>query len=134
MKYIILLFLACLLSFHSQAQLKTQSFKDIQPEKEYSNIAVIPVYSDQNASAFVIFVKDHVRKHYHKTHTETVIVLEGKGQMFLGTEVFDIRKGDQMIIPPGTHHSVVVKSKRPLKVLSIQSPYFENKDRFWVEE
>lgn len=118
----------------AQAQINSKALADVKPEKDYKNVATIPVYSDQNASVFVIYIKNHVPKHFHKTHTETVIVLEGKGEMFLGGEVFNIKKGDQMVIPPGTHHSVVVKSKKPLKVVSIQAPKFENKDRFWVEE
>lgn len=131
--YLFLLLLP-LLSTQIQAQVNSKALADVKPEKDYKNVASIPVYSDQNASIFVIYIKNHVPKHYHKTHTETVIVLEGKGEMYLGGEVFNIKKGDQMVIPPNTHHSVVVKSKKPLKVVSIQAPKFENKDRFWVEE
>lgn len=119
---------------YASAQIDTKSLKNIKPEKDYSNVSSIPVYSDANASAFVIFIKKQVPKHFHQTHTETVIVLEGKGEMFLNGEIFTIKAGDQVIVPPGIHHAVVVKSKKPLKVLSIQSPFFENKDRVMVKE
>jgi mannose-6-phosphate isomerase-like protein (cupin superfamily) len=134
MRFLAILCLLLSAQMQIQAQVNSKALADVKPEKDYKNVASIPVYSDENASVFVIYVKNHVPKHYHKTHTETVIVLEGKGEMSLGGEIFDIKKGDQMVIPPGTHHSVVVKSKKPLKVVSIQAPKFENKDRFWVEE
>jgi len=118
---------------HAQ-KVNTRSFKSIQPKDSYSNISSIPVYSDANASAFVIFIKNQVPKHYHATHTETVIILAGRGEMYLGGQFFKVKAGDQMIIPPGTAHAVIVRSKKALKVLSIQSPYFKNIDRIMVED
>lgn len=131
---IVLLFLLSVGITSYAQELNTRTLKSIQPKEPYANVAVIPVYSDTNASAFVIFIKNQVAKHYHATHTETVIILEGKAEMFLGGNFLTVKTGDQMIIPPGTHHAVIVRSKKPLKVLSIQSPYFDNTDRILVEE
>lgn len=134
MKHSLILCFIFFYSYTAFAQFEQKMLKDIKPDEAYSNVKVIPVYNDPNISAFVIFVKNDVPKHYHNTHTETIVVLEGRGEMYLDGEIFPIKKGDQVIIPQGLHHAVVVKSKKPLKVLSIQSPYFENKDRFWVDE
>lgn len=129
----VILVLFCVQSGFSQ-NLKTQELKDIKIDKETSNIQSIPLYSDDNASAFIIFVKKQVPKHIHAEHTEIVVVLEGRAEMFLSNEIFTIRKGDQIIIPPMTAHAVITRSKKPLKVLSIQSPKFEGEDRIILEE
>ena len=134
MRYCIILFCLFFVIQKGLSQtIQTAALKEIKPKEPYGNVAVIPVYNDVNSSAFVIFIKKQVAKHYHETHTETVIVLEGRGEMFLGGKFFKIKAGDQMIIPQGIHHAVIVRSKKPLKVLSIQSPYFDNKDRIIVE-
>lgn len=49
-----------------------------------------------------------------------------------GTE-YKIKAGDYFFIPKGSLHYVKVTSAMPLKVLSIQSPFFDGKDRVFVE-
>jgi len=114
--------------------IKTQELRSIKMDKSTTNVQSIPLYSDDYASAFIVFVKKQVPKHIHAEHTEIVVVLEGKGEMFLGHEIFTVRKGDQIIIPAMTAHAVITRSKKPLKVLSIQSPRFEGEDRIILEE
>jgi mannose-6-phosphate isomerase-like protein (cupin superfamily) len=91
-------------------------------------------FSDNLASSFVIVIKKEVKAHKHATHSEHVLVLEGEGLMRLGENSFNIKKGDLVFIPENTVHSVKCKSKMPLKVLSVQSPMFDGKDRIMVEE
>jgi mannose-6-phosphate isomerase-like protein (cupin superfamily) len=61
-------------------------------------------------------------------------VIEGKGVMTLGNIELPIQAGDWVVIPEGTPHRVKVTSKRPLKVLSIQSPQFDGTDRIILEK
>jgi mannose-6-phosphate isomerase-like protein (cupin superfamily) len=60
-------------------------------------------------------------------------VLEGKAEMTLNDKTFSIKKGDVIFIPKNSFHSVKTTSKIPLKVLSIQAPYFDGKDRVFKE-
>jgi mannose-6-phosphate isomerase-like protein (cupin superfamily) len=53
--------------------------------------------------------------------------------MVLGDSTFTIKRGDVVFIPKGTAHKVVTLSKEPLKVISIQSPYFDGSDRLMLE-
>lgn len=101
--------------------------------KEVENIYVRPLYSDSLSSSYVIFIKKQVKLHKHVKHTEHVMVLEGTGDMVLGGKVFPVKKGDIIFIPMNTPHSVVTTSKKPLKVISIQSPQFLGKDRVFLE-
>ncbi len=107
--------------------------KGIVPTEDYDNVKVIPVYSDADASTFVIYIKEGVGIHYHAEHTEQLVVLAGKGVMTLGGETIPIRKGDFIMIPRNVHHSVRVTSRKPLKVLSVQAPEFKGKDRIFLD-
>jgi mannose-6-phosphate isomerase-like protein (cupin superfamily) len=97
------------------------------------NIYNKALFGDSLASSFVIVIKKEVRIHKHITHSEHVVVLEGKGQMTLGSQGFSIKKGDVIFIPKNTLHSVVSMGEQPLKVLSIQSPKFDGKDRVFID-
>lgn len=131
MKYLFLLF-AFLFSVAAQAQ-TYQNADTVSCPDLLENIHVRPLYSDSLSSSFVIFIKKEVKLHKHTAHTEHVIVLEGAGTMVLGDSTFTIKKGDVVFIPKGTAHKVVTLSKEPLKVISIQSPYFDGSDRLMLE-
>ncbi|MFI5204514.1 MAG: cupin domain-containing protein [Flavobacteriales bacterium] len=110
------------------------SLDTVKAPATYENVHMVKVASDSLSTTFVIFIKKEVKLHKHNTHTENVIVLEGEGEMRLGDKKFKIKKGDHIFIPKGTPHSVVVKSKKPMKVVSVQSPHFDGKDREIINE
>jgi quercetin dioxygenase-like cupin family protein len=120
------------LSFFSNAQ--HASLDTVKAPANYENIHVVKIASDSLSASFVIFIKKEVKLHRHNLHTENVIVLEGEGEMKLGDKRFIVKKGDHIFIPKGTPHSVMVKSKKPMKVVSIQSPNFDGKDRELINE
>ena len=63
------------------------------------------------------------------------MVIEGRALMTLDNEELEIKAGDFINIPKGTNHSVLeILSEVPLKVLSIQSPYFDGADRIFLPE
>lgn len=74
-----------------------------------------------------------MRAHKHLNHTEHVFVLEGKALMKIADRTVEIKKGDMIFIPKNTVHSVTTISKEPLKVLSWQAPFFDGKDRYFVD-
>jgi mannose-6-phosphate isomerase-like protein (cupin superfamily) len=98
-----------------------------------------PLFGDSLASSFVIIIKKEVKAHKHLSHSEHVVVLEGSGTMTLWQaqgdkeKVMEIKKGDVIFIPKNTIHAVKSNGKQPLKVLSVQSPYFDGKDRIFIE-
>jgi mannose-6-phosphate isomerase-like protein (cupin superfamily) len=111
----------------------SQAWDTIKAPLEYDNIYNRALYSDSLSSSFVIFIKKEVKKHKHQYHTEHVYILEGEGEMLLGEKKLKVKKGDILFIPKNTIHSLKVTSKEPVKVLSIQSPYFDGKDRILIE-
>lgn len=106
--------------------------KSYTPTSDYENIHVQKIADDRYQSSFIIWVKKEVPLHKHADHTENIYVLEGKGQFTLGDSVYKISAGDYFNIPKETPHGVIVTSKKPLKVLSIQSPQFDGTDRIPV--
>lgn len=110
-----------------------KSLSVLQPSGEYDNISNQKIFTDSLVSSFVIWIKKEVKPHKHLTHSEHIYVLEGEGEMKLGSETFNIKPGDIIFIPKNTIHSLIVKSAVPVKVLSVQAPEFDGKDRVIIE-
>ena len=118
-----------------------QSLDTVKAYGDYENIYLRKLNSDSLVSSFVIFIKKEVKAHKHVTHSEHVYILEGEGEMTVGdvsalfntSKKFTVKKGDMIFIPKGTVHSLTVTSKSPMKVLSVQAPMFDGKDRVIVE-
>ena len=95
---------------------------------------VVTLSEDSLHSTFLIEIPNKVPLHFHRWHTENIVIVQGKALMKLGSDTLTIRKGDQVTILKGTPHEVIqVISKKPLKVYSIQSPKFNPSDRYFVE-
>ncbi len=92
------------------------------------------ISEDSLHSTFCITIPEKVPLHYHRFHTENIVVTRGKALMKLGSDTLIIGKGDQLTIPKGTPHEVIkVISRKPLRVYSIQSPKFDGTDRYFVK-
>jgi mannose-6-phosphate isomerase-like protein (cupin superfamily) len=61
-------------------------------------------------------------------------VLSGEADMRLGDQNIHIKPGDVIFIPKGTPHSAKVTSTVPLRIISIQAPYFDGSDRIMLEK
>jgi mannose-6-phosphate isomerase-like protein (cupin superfamily) len=121
---------ACLFSLIGKSQ------EVINVEKfEAGNRPVVTnnLFSDSLVSSFCIIIKSEVRSHKHLNHSEHLIVQEGEALMKLNDKEFNIKEGDVIFIPKGSTHSVLVKGKKPLKVISIQTPMFKGDDRVMME-
>ena len=110
-----------------------QSLDTIKTYGDYENIYLRKLSSDSLSSGFVIFIKKEVKMHKHVTHTEQVYFLEGEGEMTVAEKTFTVKKGDMIFIQKNTFHSLKVTSATPAKVLSVQSPMFDGKDRVMAE-
>ncbi|GIV26358.1 MAG: hypothetical protein KatS3mg027_0172 [Bacteroidia bacterium] len=128
-----LLMFFCGMALLSNAQIYI-STDTIGNKTQSNNLYVKPISFDSLASGFVIIIKKEVKLHKHLYHSEHVVVLEGEGKMWLGEKEFTIKKNDVIFIPKNTPHKVITTSKKPLKVISIQSPYFDGKDRVMLEQ
>ena len=111
------------------------SVEHIKPDdEEFENISVKQLSTNNEATTFAIWIKKKVKLHKHVYHTENVIVEKGEGDFQLGDSVYQVKKGDFIVIPKDTWHGVIVNSKETMKVISIQSPQFLGKDRIFKNE
>ena len=111
------------------------SIQHIKPnDVEFENISVKQLSTNKEATTFAIWIKQKVKLHKHVYHTENVIVEEGEGDFQLGDSVYQVKKGDVIVIPQDTWHGVIVNSKKTMKVISVQSPQFLGKDRIFKNE
>lgn len=111
------------------------SLKDVEPDEDYENIHIKKISDDKEQTTFIIWVKKNVKAHYHAVHSENIYILEGKGRMVVDGKEIEIKAGDYLNFAKGKVHAVLeVTSRRPLKVISVQSPQFLGKDRIFVEE
>lgn len=111
-----------------------QHFKPKKSPRKLRENTIEKITEDTLHSTFLISIPDKVPLHFHKFHTENIVVLNGKALMKLGSDTLKIQKGDQLTIPMGTPHEVIkVISRKPLQVYSIQSPKFDGTDRYFVK-
>ena len=128
----ILIFIMVAISFSSFAQ-KVDNLPALKQKQPYDNIVTQEMNSDSMSTSTVIWIKQEVKPHYHANHTEQVYVIEGQGQMLVGTKTYNVGPGDLIYIPKGTIHALRVLGKdKPMKVLSIQTPQFDGSDRVMV--
>lgn len=133
MKKVLLLLLVILPGLVS-AQMHAE-LKEIQPDQKFENVYVKKITEDSLQSSFIIWIKQDVKGHFHQQHTENIVVIEGRAEMLFDGRRIIVKKGDYLNIPKGTRHSVTkVFSRNPLKVLSIQAPNFDGKDRIFITD
>jgi mannose-6-phosphate isomerase-like protein (cupin superfamily) len=128
-----IVFLLALVLFSAQLSAQVISTDTIQsptPDKNY----VRTLHHDSLSSSFLIIIPKEVKAHYHADHTEQVVIVSGEADMKLGDQQLHVKAGDIILIPKGTVHSVTVTSQQPLKVISLQAPYFDGKDRIVIEK
>ncbi|MGL4598672.1 MAG: cupin domain-containing protein [Bacteroidia bacterium] len=135
MRYIFMLLLGLCFAPEATAQNTThQSLDTITVPTQVENVYNRPLYHDSAVSSFVLVIYKEVKKHKHEHHAEHVYIISGEADMLLGDSTIHIRAGDLIFIPANMPHAVRVTSKEPLKVLSIQAPYFDGKDRVMLDK
>ena len=63
-----------------------------------------------------------VPPHVHERYSEQIFVLDGEFTVWVGGQKTVMRRGDDVVIPPGTPHAVHVTGDGPARGLVIASP------------
>ncbi len=111
-----------------------KSINDLEPTQAYDNIYVKNIVTDSLSSTFAIWVKLKVKMHKHVNHIENIYIIEGKGEFTVSDYTYAVKKGDLIVVPKDTWHGVTISSKKPMKLISIQSPEFKGIDRVFKED
>ena len=86
--------------------------------------------TDSPCSVHLVEVKRDSQTHYHKRLTETYYFLSGRGHIELDGELFPVKPGLAVRIPPGVRHRAV-PGKGPMKMLNIVVPPFDPRDEWF---
>ena len=76
-----------------------QSMDQIQFDPDGNAIQKTDLFTDDLTSGFLLFIKKEVKSHVHMHHSETVYVLAGTANFYLGDKWLKIKTGDIIFIP-----------------------------------
>ena len=71
--------------------------------------------------------------HKHRLTEEIYHVTEGSGIMTLGSEEFEVKKGDSICISPGTPHRIQNTGDTALNILCCCAPAYSHEDTELLE-
>lgn len=71
--------------------------------------------------------------HKHHLTEEIYHIIEGSGIMTLGSEEFEVKKGDTVCISPGTSHRIQNTGCTLLKILCCCAPAYSHEDTELLE-
>jgi mannose-6-phosphate isomerase-like protein (cupin superfamily) len=74
-------------------------------------------------------LRDREPLHRHDLHDLLVVVMEGYGQMRIGTEERPIGERSIVYVPRGTPHAMRNTSGQPLTGYAVFTPPFDGQDR-----
>jgi len=83
--------------------------------------------ADSPATLHVVDIQADSRVHYHKTHTEIYLILEGTGHMELDGRHVPVRPFSSILIKPGCRHRAVGK----LRIVNVCIPPFDPTDEWF---
>ena len=111
------------------------AYADIEPfvTKDQSTIRELlhPARHGVSAVSFAeatVEVGDTTAMHLHRKSEEIYHITEGIGTMRLGTDEFEIRRGDTIFIAPGSPHNVSNTGRDALKILCVSCPAYADDD------
>jgi len=98
------------------------------------SIAIHRLYSDANASTFIIRLNGSERPHYHDHHGLNVSTLSGNGRIHFKDHAVSLSPGDVVFIPKGTYHWAENTGPEAALVFAVFSPEFVGKDKRFVDQ
>lgn len=71
--------------------------------------------------------------HLHRTTEEIYHIVAGRGLLTLGATTLEVRRGDTVVIAPGTAHCIRNHGRRPLRILCACTPPYAHEDTELLE-
>jgi mannose-6-phosphate isomerase-like protein (cupin superfamily) len=111
------------------ANYEVASFDDIEAVKCPCGFAKRAFAGVENAPATVHVVDIHedARVHYHKTHTEIYLILEGTGLLELDGRQVPVKPFTSILIKPGCRHRAVGR----FRIVNVCIPPFDPADEWF---
>ena len=71
------------------------------------------------------------RRHHHERSEEIYFVTKGSGELEIEGETRRVRRGDAVLIPPGSWHTLENDGTSELTILCMCSPPYSDEDTFF---
>jgi quercetin dioxygenase-like cupin family protein len=119
----------------SQLAANVEEILQANPLKAGEKVQMINIAQDDTVSLFVVRLIEGsvVRKHFHKTHDETIYVAKGTGQLFIDDKWVDLKPGSLHFTPMGKVHSTRNTGNESLVFITVFTPAMKETDRNFVE-
>lgn len=104
---------------------KAMAFFDVSKMQEVplvEGIRIKAVYGHQCSVSFLELEPFARLPEHHHVNEQIGVVLEGEIEYTIGAETKVCGPGTAFLIPPNTHHSAIVVSHQPVKLLDIFAP------------
>jgi mannose-6-phosphate isomerase-like protein (cupin superfamily) len=83
---------------------------------------------DDKSSKHLVIIRTNEYLHMHNHHDSTVVLVEGKGILYLQGERLPLKKGDEITIPRGVPHYFTNTDKEPSVAFMVFTPPFDGSD------
>lgn len=87
----------------------------------------------ESFSYHLIQIRDRERPHLHASHDASVMLLRGKGQLYIAGQPHEMRVGDVAVIHHGTPHYFVNAGDEPAVAFATFAPPYDGTDLVPVE-
>jgi len=115
----------------SDGEIYAREWVDVVREKPIAkdeDVSLIPLFSDENSSCYILQVNDAEEPHIHEKHDLTLILKRGEGTLNLRDRVLPMNAGDVAFIPRGAPHWFVNDKKGSAAIaFLVFSPSFDGK-------
>lgn len=102
------------------------------PPQPGQEITAVPLGRGEASSQHLVYVRGAEEPHLHEAHDLTIILLRGRGKLWVEGKIFDLEAGDIATIPAGKAHYFTNSGAAPAAALAHFSPAFEGSDRIPV--
>ena len=80
------------------------------------------IYTTKNQQLVVMSVNDKIPLEVHDKNDQFIKIVQGRCQVQLGNEFYELEDGDSITIPSCTKHEVKNIGTEPIKLYTIYSP------------
>ena len=104
------------------------------PLKPGETLQLIKVAEDDAVTIYVgrMIQGGQLKRHFHKTHSETVYVIKGTGQMMIDNQWVDLKPGSLHFNPMAKIHAPRHTGSEEFIFISIFTPAMKQADRYFV--
>ncbi len=96
--------------------------------KDYSTIREILHANNQSLAEAIVSPGQSTAPHYHRKSEEIYYILHGQGTMLLAEQELSVTRGDAVLIPAGTRHSICNSGENDLVFLCCCAPGYSHED------